>query len=840
MSNKKTYRKLAASSIAATAAVAAIAPVAIAADTSFTDVKAGDSHYEAITSLVEQGVIKGYEDGTFQPGKDLSRAHAAVLFANALGLEALDASEVEDYFSDVDADHQYAGYIAAVAKAGVFKGSNGEFQIDKELTREAMASTLVNAFDLSSTGADVDVNLDNVSSTHKANVQILANLGITNQLEDFNPKATVTRGQFASFLFKSLEVVANPEVVSVSAINANEILVTFNKELNKASAESIGNYSIDTDALANDDKVSLRSDKKSVVIKLGANGAITGGLLSNNTAYEVAVNKALVLANGDTLGSAQSKTIVFKDVKAPTVSSVKSDESGDVTVTFSERLNESVKPDIVLNEVTVNEANVTHNGDGTVTIAAADPAVSSLSNKESYTVVVSGATDLAGNAMSLYSSTFTYSIVNEMPVVTSVKADGETTIEVKFDEALSGNLVDGTTVKVYKGASLISSSPATSDNKTFSVDLAYGDVYAAGETSSTLRVVIEGYKDAQNNVGLKYENSVTLVKDTVKPVAQKAEYDSDTELLTVTFSEGLAAELAADFDGKLFVTDSSGVRYDVTDAAAAAGSPDTELIAAVDVAAGEDTVVFNASEFTNGTYNLTIGAGAFTDEANTPNATVAHTIQFVVGDSSDSGAPTVTSVNETSKGTFEVLFSEPVKGGNVTGSATYFANYKINGVTLPSGTTIYLNQAKTLATITVPEGTISNSGTKLVTVSGVQDLAGNVMDTDTRTAPFTDNTKPELLSASINSSNKLVVQFSEAVTGVTATDLEVTINGAKIASGNLVVGVNPSNATQYIVTGTGYNFATGTITVKTLDDATLPVDGASNTLVVGTVKTATR
>lgn len=166
-------------------------------DTGYSDVTLGSSHYAGIQWLTDYG-IKGYEDGAFGVDKALTRPHAAIMFTQALGLDLPSADEVGNYFEDVDG-HLYAEYIAAVGQADVFKGSNGNFLPNRELTREQMASTLVNAFDLESTGEDVDINLANVSDTHKASVQTLANLEITNQFDDFRPKEAVTRGQFATF-----------------------------------------------------------------------------------------------------------------------------------------------------------------------------------------------------------------------------------------------------------------------------------------------------------------------------------------------------------------------------------------------------------------------------------------------------------------------------------------------------------------------------------------------------------------------------------------------------------------------------------------------------------------
>ncbi|MCG1027051.1 S-layer homology domain-containing protein [Virgibacillus halodenitrificans] len=199
-------KKFAASTMAVAAATAAVAPTAVSADTvDFTDVDESNSHYEGVQWLASKG-IQGYEDGSFGVTKELTRPHAAIMFTKALGLDLVDKSEVGNYFNDIEPNDLYADYIATTGKAEIFKGKNGDFLPGKELSREQMASTLVNAFDLKSNGDKADIYLGNVTDTHKENVQILADLGITNQFDDFRPTETVTRGQFATFLKLSYEV----------------------------------------------------------------------------------------------------------------------------------------------------------------------------------------------------------------------------------------------------------------------------------------------------------------------------------------------------------------------------------------------------------------------------------------------------------------------------------------------------------------------------------------------------------------------------------------------------------------------------------------------------------
>lgn len=168
----------------------------------FSDVDRTNDHYDGIYWLANKGAIDGFPDGTFRDGNSLIRPHAAKLFVGAMDLPLLDGSEVMHYFNDVKPTNSYAGYIATVGKAGIFKGSNGDFLPDKQLSREQMATTLVRAYDLKSAGHHVNINLDNVNASHKENVQILADLGLTTETANFRPGEPITRGQFASFLYR--------------------------------------------------------------------------------------------------------------------------------------------------------------------------------------------------------------------------------------------------------------------------------------------------------------------------------------------------------------------------------------------------------------------------------------------------------------------------------------------------------------------------------------------------------------------------------------------------------------------------------------------------------------
>ncbi|MFD2442815.1 Ig-like domain-containing protein [Bacillus sp. CGMCC 1.16607] len=834
----------------------------------FPEINKDSTFYEAAQALGQKGVFEGYKDGKYHGEQALSLEQAAKALVSAYGLKAVpgaatpDTSKVSTSLkeavtvafqngvltqADIDRakDQVDRADFAKYVKRGldVYEQANPAV-VDVASATVTSPTTTVVTLDKAKTGLTAKnfaVKVDGKTIT-PTNVAASAD-GKTYTLthEDLSGKAGKININGKDFEFDF----GAPSVKEVAAINANEIRISFNKELDKASAETIANYSINNIDLKGGDTATLQDDKKTVIIKLAATGAIGSELLTNNTHYQITAKKDILLATGDKLGADQANILAFNDTGKPIVTSVKPSENKSITLSFNERLDPATKPTVVINERNLTAANVTVNADGTVTLAANDPVIAGLENNKSYTIVVSGAKDLVGNTMDLYSTNFNYSIVNVAPAVSSIKVDGENVFEITFDENLSADLANGSTLKVYKGTTPLTPDAVTdvnNDNKTFRITLPYGSVYAAGEDSSDIRVVLEGYKDAQNNVGVNKEQTVSFVKDTIKPTVQKAEYKNGD--VTLTFSEALGAKAAASYSANMFVTDLNGVRYDVRTTLSASGAK--ELLAPNAITAGAKTLVLDASNLPDGAYTLNVQAGAFSDQANTPNDNATQNISFTKGAAAttDTTAPAVVNVAEKSgtKGVFTVEFDEPVKGGAVVGSATNPANYLINGSAIPSDSTIYLSTDKKTATVTLPAGSITSSGTKLITVKDVHDLAGNMMNQVTVTASLTDNLKPELKSASINAANSLVLTFSEAFgtaagQPVDAGDLLIKVNGATVPDAQVTK--DTADPTKYVITSPTMSFATGTVEVEVKADADA-VDISGNTIKTGTKLTATR
>ena len=108
-------------------------------------------------------------------------------------------------YSDVNPSSFAYDVIAKMTEAGVFSGSNNQFNPDAPLTRAQMAKVLVEAFSLK--GSTVHT-FNDVAGDHwaKEYISILADNGISLGYLDgsFKPNQSITREEFSMMLAREL------------------------------------------------------------------------------------------------------------------------------------------------------------------------------------------------------------------------------------------------------------------------------------------------------------------------------------------------------------------------------------------------------------------------------------------------------------------------------------------------------------------------------------------------------------------------------------------------------------------------------------------------------------
>lgn len=177
----------------------------------FSDVNS----YE-VNLLTQQQIIKGYEDQTFRPNNPVTRAEAVTMIGRALGF---DDTQRETTFPDVPESHFASGLIQAGVENNLISGyDDGTFQPRNLVTRGEMAVFIDRAFKLEKTRtvtfSDIRPQMFSYNSIIK-----LAESGVTVGYADgtFRPQRTITRLEFALFLARAIHPDLRPKPTEVVA-----------------------------------------------------------------------------------------------------------------------------------------------------------------------------------------------------------------------------------------------------------------------------------------------------------------------------------------------------------------------------------------------------------------------------------------------------------------------------------------------------------------------------------------------------------------------------------------------------------------------------------------------
>ncbi len=107
----------------------------------FADV-AGTPYEASVTQLYNDGIINGYEDGTFAPYGHITRAEACKIIAAASGIK--DPAGYQHQFRDMDGYSWANGYVGYAVEAGIVKGyPDGTFRPGAQISEDEMLTMLV-------------------------------------------------------------------------------------------------------------------------------------------------------------------------------------------------------------------------------------------------------------------------------------------------------------------------------------------------------------------------------------------------------------------------------------------------------------------------------------------------------------------------------------------------------------------------------------------------------------------------------------------------------------------------------------------------------------------------
>ena len=170
----------------------------------FSDVNPDDWFYDNVMGAANNGYISGMGDGTFNPKGATTRAQFASMIAKAMGYD--DSLAGETRFKDVPADQWYAGAITYCFDNDIISGyDDGTFQPDKTITRQEAASILKNAFNLTGNSGEKFPDDSAIAGWAKENVYAVKHSGLMKGDADgnFRPTDTMTRAEAASIFMNA-------------------------------------------------------------------------------------------------------------------------------------------------------------------------------------------------------------------------------------------------------------------------------------------------------------------------------------------------------------------------------------------------------------------------------------------------------------------------------------------------------------------------------------------------------------------------------------------------------------------------------------------------------------
>ncbi|MBG9691270.1 hypothetical protein ABD91_10290 [Lysinibacillus sphaericus] len=190
--------------------------------TTFKDVAKSHWAYESIKQVAEKGLVTGYEDGTYKPSAQVTRAEFATFLSRVFDGNDRTPSK----FSDVGASHWANDAIQEGLAVGFIKASdfsNNKFEPNKAMTRGEMSRWLANG--LAHANADYGKAIEEMANSSLTIIPIpefygggvnkkdlpyigvALGTGLLSGYEDFTfkPNGNTTRAEVATILIRFMD-----------------------------------------------------------------------------------------------------------------------------------------------------------------------------------------------------------------------------------------------------------------------------------------------------------------------------------------------------------------------------------------------------------------------------------------------------------------------------------------------------------------------------------------------------------------------------------------------------------------------------------------------------------
>ena len=188
--------------------------------------------------------IVGYEDGTFRPDGDMTRAEAATIFARLISEAKGESISGNAGFSDVSQNDWFAAYVGYLAKYDVIKGyEDGTFRPNASVTRAEFVAMAVRCYDLfyELGSSAISIKYNDLNNSHWAydDIAYATNEKWLNGYADgsFKPDVNITRAEVVTVVNRATGRTPDKEFI-------NDNLAALNKFTDLKSNAHWGYYDI--------------------------------------------------------------------------------------------------------------------------------------------------------------------------------------------------------------------------------------------------------------------------------------------------------------------------------------------------------------------------------------------------------------------------------------------------------------------------------------------------------------------------------------------------------------------------------------------------------------------
>lgn len=184
------------------AAYAEAGKIYTAEDVKFADISTDTEYADEIIKVSSMGdIITGFEDNTFRPDKNITRAEAAKMLAEFIGYADDEVSDEHSNFADVDGVNHWAKKYIAIGVA--FKYINGmgdgNFEPEGNVTYAQFVKMLVSVIGYGSAA-------DSMGGWPNGYIMIGSQLGITEGTAGVAVEECITRAQAAKLISNALDI----------------------------------------------------------------------------------------------------------------------------------------------------------------------------------------------------------------------------------------------------------------------------------------------------------------------------------------------------------------------------------------------------------------------------------------------------------------------------------------------------------------------------------------------------------------------------------------------------------------------------------------------------------